>query len=131
MFQANARSIEIDEVLEKDESFKSWESAGPTVAYTLIVGRSKPSQVQLCPWFIDWMRKDGIESALEVPRKSQFYSVLSKRLVKMDTLRSPIDVMSLLDKVILHELMHTRSGGETRDVDPSTLFTVKYTWKRC
>ena len=69
MFQANARSIEIDEVLEKDESFKSCESAGPTVAYILISGRSKPSQVQLCLCFIDWMRKDEIESAL--PLKCQ------------------------------------------------------------
>lgn len=125
MFQANDTSIEIDDVLEKGESFKSCESARPTVAYTLISGRSNPSEVQLCPWFIDWMRKDEIESALEVPRKSQFYSALSKRLVKMDTLSSPIDVMSLLDKVILHELMHTRNGGEARDVDPSTLLTVK------
>lgn len=77
------------------------------------------------------MRKDEIAGIRKLPKKSRVYDKLSTGLVKMDTLLSPIDVLSNLDKVILHELTHTRNGGESKDVDDSNLLTVRYAWKRC
>ncbi|PKY00046.1 hypothetical protein P168DRAFT_285561 [Aspergillus campestris IBT 28561] len=122
---------DIDDVLEKDESFGACKGAEPTVAYVLVSPGNTPSQLQLCPWFIEWMQGINIKNVHKVDKKSVFWKILSKGLVKMKAVLTPMDVASLLDKVILHELTHTRNAGESDDVDGPSFKTVKYTWKRC
>jgi hypothetical protein len=99
-----------------------------------------PSQIQICPFFLDWMKNgdtgggtqphpqtlpDLIQpksSATWWPfdndkRKSVFYNSLTKAfLAKKVSVLKPIDVFSLFDKVLLHELTHTLPGKQTLDV---------------
>lgn len=128
----NAHSTDIDEVLSKSNSFEGCKARKPEVAYVLVTEGNTPSQLQLCPWFIDWMQGIDIKNIHNVEKKSIFYNVLSKGLTKMHAFLTPIDVRSLLDKTILHELMHTRNGGQAMDVDAEGgLLRVRYRWKRC
>lgn len=124
--------IDIEEVLEKDQSFETCKGLAPNVAYTWVPDdRNKPSQVQLCPWFINWMKSVDTNTLKDAQKKARFYETVSKALSKMHTLLTPIDVDSLLDKVILHELTHTRPGGESLDVDGPSFLKVRYGWNRC
>jgi hypothetical protein len=92
---------------------------------------NKPSQVQICPWFINWMKSVDTKDFEDAKMKAKIYQGVSSTLSKMHTLLTPIDVVSLLDKVILHELSHTRVAGESLDVDGPSILTVKYGWNRC
>jgi hypothetical protein len=106
--------------------------AGITVAYTLPSEEGvQPSHVQICPWFINWMKWVDTKSFKDAQTKAMFYQGLSKGLSKIHTLLTPIDVDSLLDKVILHELSHTSVAGKSLDVDGPSILTVKYGWNRC
>ncbi|KAJ5464868.1 uncharacterized protein N7458_000554 [Penicillium daleae] len=123
---------DIDEVLEKDQSFEACKGLQPNVAYTWVPEEnSKPSQVQLCPWFLNWMKSKDTKSLRDAEAKGLFWRAISKGLSKAHTLLTPIDVISLLDKVVLHELTHTRVAGESLDVDGPSFLTVRYGWNRC
>ncbi|KAJ5216528.1 uncharacterized protein N7498_002935 [Penicillium cinerascens] len=123
---------DLDYVFKKDESFEACKGAQPVVAYTEVPkDRKKPSQVQLCPWFLNWMKSKDTKSLKEAEAKGLFWRAISKGLSKTHMLLTPIDVTSLLDKVILHELTHTRVGGESVDVDGPSFLTVRYGWNRC
>lgn len=56
-------------------------------------------------------------------------------ITKIHVLLRPIDSISLLDKVILHKLTHTRNGRNNLDVDAIGSLegwaVVKYGWHRC
>jgi hypothetical protein len=102
------------------------------VAYTWnSPNEDKPPQIQICPWFINWMKSVDTHSLKDAQPKALFWRAVSTSLSKMHTLLTPIDVDSLLDKVILHELTHTRVAGVAEDVDGSSFATVRYGWNRC
>jgi hypothetical protein len=118
--------------MEKNDSFEACKGVGITVAYTLPSEDSdKPSQVQICPWFINWMKSVDTKSLKDAKTKAMFYQGVSKALSKMHTLLTPIDVDSLLDKVILHELSHTSVAGKSLDVDGPSILKIRYGWNRC
>lgn len=48
--------------------------------------------------------------------KGQFWNTAAKAMSKYKVTLSPIDLYPMMDKVILHELTHTRAGGNTADV---------------
>ena len=48
--------------------------------------------------------------------KSVFYQAVTESLLKRDVALKEMDVYSLFDKVLLHELTHTRPGRKTVDV---------------
>jgi hypothetical protein len=124
--------VDIQEALEPNEDFDGCKGVSPTVAYTWVPDdRNKPSQVQICPWFINWMQNVDTDTMKDAQKKAKFYEKVSQRLAKMHTLLTPIDVESLLDKVILHELTHTRPGGQAEDVDGPGFLKVRYGWNRC
>lgn len=77
------------------------------------------------------MKSVDTNSVKDAQFKARFWQAVSKSLSKMHTLLTPIDVDSLLDKVILHELTHTRAGGEAVDVDGPSFAKVRYGWNRC
>lgn len=103
-----------------------------------------PSQLQICPYFMKWI-KEGTTKGTTQPhpqtisdlilpksetnwwpfvkdsdeRKSIFYQALTQSFLKHDKVISPMDVFSLFDKVLLHELTHTRPGTQTVDVKTS------------
>jgi hypothetical protein len=92
----------------------------------------KASQIQLCPWMLDWAKKiKGLIDAKDLNKKARFVEYLANKAVAQDIVLSPIDLESILDKVILHEMTHTVVGGASRDIDEGNLLKVRYGWKRC
>lgn len=77
------------------------------------------------------MKRVETKSLQDAETKGLFYKAVSKGLTKLHALLTPIDVTSLLDKVILHEFTHTRVGGESFDVDGPSFLTIRYGWNRC
>lgn len=77
------------------------------------------------------MKSKDTKSLKDAEAKGLFWRAISKGLSKTHKLLTPIDVASLLDKVILHELSHTRIGGEALDVDGPSFKDVRYGWNRC
>lgn len=77
------------------------------------------------------MKSVDTKSLKDAQTKAKLYQGISKALSKMHTLLTPIDVESLLDKVILHELSHTSVAGGSLDVDGPSILTIKYGWNRC
>ena len=49
-------------------------------------------------------------------RKSVFFQAVTKSALDHEKVLTNMDVFSLFDKVLLHELTHTRPGGATVDV---------------
>ncbi|KAH7413560.1 hypothetical protein DE146DRAFT_203 [Phaeosphaeria sp. MPI-PUGE-AT-0046c] len=102
----------------------------------------KPTQLQLCPWFIDWIKNKEYKFHRDVRRTNIGQHVIKAAESSKYGFRQ-IDVFSLLDKVLLHEMTHGRSIFTTKwdkkvkeglmDVtDPSFLgFGLPaYGWKR-
>lgn len=109
----------------KKEAFKlchELKQVDPTVAFVEVVGDDGISQLQMCPYFMSWLKEQEFTNfedtaSPSVQRKKRFMQGVTKILKskKVNSL-TEIDVLSLFDKVILHELTHTRPGGQTNDV---------------
>ena len=65
------------------------------------------NEIQICPWFLRKSR--GFKVTDLVDTNQPFYSSLSKLVIPVAAKLkyTPIDVFILMDKVIVHELMHT------------------------
>lgn len=68
------------------------------------------TEIQICPWFLRKSR--GFKVTDLVDTNQPFYATLSKVVIPVAAkLRyTPIDVFILMDKVIVHELMHTHQA---------------------
>ncbi|KAJ5155930.1 hypothetical protein N7492_008733 [Penicillium capsulatum] len=124
---------DIKETIKKGQSaFDHCKRKLPVVAYTWNpTDRSYPSQIQLCPWFLNWQKSVQSKALLDARFKGNFYRAVAKGMSIHRTFFTPIDMLSLLDKVILHEMQHTIIGGSAMDVDMHSLKLIKYGWKRC
>ncbi|KAH3942841.1 hypothetical protein HBI56_053270 [Parastagonospora nodorum] len=69
-----------------------------------------PTQIQLCPWFVDWIKNKEYKLHNDVIR-SNFGRYVIKKAEANQGLKQ-IDAFSLLDKVLLHEMTHGRSAWE-------------------
>lgn len=78
--------------------------------------KSKFWQIQVCPWFLDWaVRQDKqFTSLIKTSLWSKFRGLAIPIIANIKY--KPIDLVSLFDKVFLHEITHTDAGGETLDV---------------
>lgn len=132
------------------EAFKSCHEikpVDPTVAYVEVVGDNGISQVQMCPYFMSWLKEKEFTSFKDTaPSSVQTKKLLMKAVTKVLKSRgldflTEIDVLSLFDKVILHELTHTRPGQQTNDVSfpwhlqwqwlfSSSLFFDRLIWEK-
>ncbi|KAF2002591.1 hypothetical protein P154DRAFT_532821 [Amniculicola lignicola CBS 123094] len=86
-----------------------------------------PSIIQICPWFLEYgMEKDPqFQSRIEP-------GIVARLALKLDEYitgkwYTPIDLFGLFDKVLVHEMTHTRAGMETHDVNGFG----GYGWKAC
>lgn len=90
----------------------------PTLMITMTI-QSQYSEVQICPWFLTYIR--GFKyTDLSSPGASIFH-MISKIAVPVLSKRdyAPIDAFCLMDKTIVHELMHTDQIGQpTVDLQP-------------
>lgn len=68
------------------------------------------TEIQICPWFLRKSR--GLKVTDLVDTNQPFYATLSKLVIPVAAklLYTPIDVFILMDKVIVHELMHTHQA---------------------
>lgn len=126
--------LDVKQALVKSESIaacKGWKP--PTLAYTQVwKNERKASQIQLCPWMLDWAKKiKGLIDAKDLNKKAKTVEFLANFAVNHDFVLTPIDIESILDKVILHEMTHTIVGGESTDIDESSVLKIRYGWKRC
>ncbi|GME51410.1 hypothetical protein GTA08_BOTSDO07478 [Neofusicoccum parvum] len=124
-----------DEVVSKDTQ-SEWRDCFDflpnTLAYTHNPTARYPSQIQICPWFITWAKGNRYQTWEDVQKKAKFFEKALPYLSKWPF--TPIDAESLLDKVILHEMTHTRAGWMSRDVPGGmNLLTARtrYGWKQC
>ncbi|KAI9678287.1 MAG: hypothetical protein M1817_006232 [Caeruleum heppii] len=95
--------------------------------------KEKWSTITLCPWFLSYAMKERWPScdAWNEKIKSLSAQILDRAVTRFAY--TPIDLFSLFDKVIIHELTHTRSGGGARDVNMNGLTDGKkaYGFKKC
>ncbi|KAF1918941.1 hypothetical protein BDU57DRAFT_592946 [Ampelomyces quisqualis] len=81
---------------------------------TSATGFVQPTQIQLCPWFVQWVKDHKYKMV-----KDAMMTSIGKTLIKLAG-RAPfsfaqIDAFNLLDKVLLHEMMHGRAAWKTYD----------------
>lgn len=83
--------------------------------------------IQVCPWFLQYAVAKKYHTKTDIRDLRAFTAV--KGLDKWITNKkyTPIDLMSLWDKCMLHEMMHTTPGGLKEDVGG----TGGYGWKNC
>ncbi|KAI8630264.1 hypothetical protein F5Y19DRAFT_474652 [Xylariaceae sp. FL1651] len=83
--------------------------------------------IQICPWFLEYAKAKKYGTSKDV--SSLRAKLALKGLDKLITEKfyTPIDLMSLWDKCMLHEMMHTKPGGQKKDVGGWT----GYGWKNC
>ncbi|SPO03579.1 uncharacterized protein DNG_06262 [Cephalotrichum gorgonifer] len=90
------------------------------LAWTMVpTDASKPDIVQMCPWFLDYAMKQKVQWQTQIGG-GKIGSMISKlKLDKFATwaMYTPVDLFQLYEKVIVHELTHTRRGGQKADLD--------------
>lgn len=107
---------------KKNKAFADCHGLFPMVAVTYAPNRGsgKPSQIQMCPHFMDWMKEEEFklidDTIPQDERKRIWTRDMAKKMRDKDTILTEIDLLSLFDKVILHEMTHTLPGGVTDDV---------------
>jgi hypothetical protein len=88
----------------------------------------RPTQIQLCLWFVDWIKQKKFKLAGDVQKRTKIGRLAIKLAAKNIGLRqiggsiNPtgnaqltakfVDAFSLLDKVLLHEMTHARGAFE-------------------
>lgn len=86
--------------------------------FTLPGDATTIDQIQVCPWFLQWAAKERYPTVYDLVVNHQgLFAKLAEHVIPwaIDKWYTPMDLVSLFDKVFLHELTHTRAGGETKD----------------
>ncbi|GME66162.1 hypothetical protein GTA08_BOTSDO07478 [Neofusicoccum parvum] len=124
----------IDPKNTDDVDWQDCKSKLPTTfAYTHNPKGMKFSQIQICPWFLNYAKGKEYNTWEDVQKKTKLLNFAVPILSNGWPL-TPIDAISLFDKVLLHELTHTRSGGGTKDVgggNPLFFGGARYGWNQC
>ncbi|QRD07406.1 hypothetical protein JI435_132000 [Parastagonospora nodorum SN15] len=86
---------------------EEWDEEQREVVYNY---EDRPTQIQICPWFIDWIKNKEYKLSNDVKRSNIGRYIIKK--VEGNQWFRQIDAFSLLDKVLLHEMTHGRSVWE-------------------
>ncbi|KAK2601891.1 hypothetical protein QQS21_004578 [Conoideocrella luteorostrata] len=112
------------------EYLRSRFDCATALAFTILPhNRFEPDSLQVCPWFLAYAIKQDFQFQNQF-RPGVLGSMISA--LKLDRLATwvkytPVDLLQLFDKVMVHELSHTRRGGKTVDVGGYK----GYGWKNC
>ncbi|KAI1248074.1 hypothetical protein MGN70_010323 [Eutypa lata] len=89
----------------------------------------QPDTLQICPWFLDYAMKQDAQFQSQFSAGKVAWTIKNFKLDRLATwvAYTPIDLFQLFDKVLVHELSHTRRGGELDDVGGF----FGYGWKNC
>lgn len=79
----------------------------PTLMITFTVSITQYSEIQICPWFLAYARGYNRKDLESLPTRT--FTAASKIVIPIAarTKYTSIDVFSLMDKTIVHELTHT------------------------
>ncbi|OBT84547.1 hypothetical protein VE02_06807 [Pseudogymnoascus sp. 03VT05] len=136
---ARIKDTSIVEVVDDDEEDPRKICIG-ALAYTWVSDdATRPSQITLCPWFLSYVQ--GLKFPNCGTWRQKLVGLLGRPIAQISAKVwpfTPIDLLSLFDKVVVHELTHTRHGGKTFDspVDVNAgsgvaFSNVAYGWKNC
>ncbi|KAI1357818.1 hypothetical protein F5Y08DRAFT_346345 [Xylaria arbuscula] len=83
--------------------------------------------IQICPWFLEYAKAKKYGTSKDI--KSLRAKLAMKGLDKLitDAFYTPIDLLSLWDKCMLHEMVHTKVAGMKEDIGGHK----GYGWKNC
>ncbi|KAI0811451.1 hypothetical protein GGR55DRAFT_695077 [Xylaria sp. FL0064] len=83
--------------------------------------------IQICPWFLQYAKGKKYRTSKDISSLRARLALIGVDKLITRTFYTPIDLMSLWDKCMLHEMMHTKPGGSKDDVDE----WFGYGWKNC
>ncbi|KAI1348955.1 hypothetical protein F5Y01DRAFT_317306 [Xylaria sp. FL0043] len=83
--------------------------------------------IQICPWFLQYAKAKKYRTSKDLSSWRARLAVIGLDRFITKIFYTPIDLMSLWDKCMLHEMMHTQPGGSKID---STGWNG-YGWKNC
>ncbi|KAN0079160.1 hypothetical protein V8E54_004374 [Elaphomyces granulatus] len=108
----------------------------PTLAWTIYGDGHTWSQIQLCPWFLDYAMKKSGNPAYTTEISKSLWSKIDRFAFTVANSGRPIDLVSLFDATMIHEITHVGAGGllTTEVMVPGKIPGTKksaYGWKRC
>ncbi|KAI9874141.1 MAG: hypothetical protein M1830_010145 [Pleopsidium flavum] len=115
------------ELISKDQGEHLKDCKGSDMAVTYVPNKTTQwSTITMCPWFLNYAQKAKWPECGSFGEKFKGLSAKALDHIVTAAVLTPIDLFSLFDKVIIHEvselaavilpLTHTRSGGQTVDV---------------
>lgn len=69
----------------------------------------------MCPWFTEYAMAKKYKTFKDIRGLRSFMSTIGADKLIQNIVYTPIDLFSLWDKVMVHEMMHTKAGGGQRD----------------
>ncbi|KAF1836061.1 hypothetical protein BDW02DRAFT_596728 [Decorospora gaudefroyi] len=90
------------------------EDAHPAFKNNVQLESRRPTQIQLCPWFVDWVKSKKFKLVGDVQKRTKIGRFVIKLAEWKGFGLAQIDAYSLLDKVLLHEMTHGRGAYELR-----------------
>jgi hypothetical protein len=100
--------------------------AGAVFMYTTRF-QDKPDTIQICPWFLEYAKARTYDTNTSLTSLRAWLAVRGLDRLITNHFYTPIDLMSLWDKCMLHEMMHTMPAGPKNDVGGAD----GYGWKNC
>lgn len=83
--------------------------------------------IQVCPWFLEYATAKKYRTNADTTTLKAFLAAKGLDDLITDRVYTPIDLLALWDKSMLHEFMHTKAGSTKEDVGGFG----GYGWKNC
>ncbi|KAI1758622.1 hypothetical protein GGR53DRAFT_516504 [Hypoxylon sp. FL1150] len=115
-----------DSVLEDTQKTETLTYCKKSFMYAQRFERHADS-IQICPWFLQYIKSKKYHTNEDLTSYRARLAVAGIDKLITKAIYKPIDLMSLWDKCMLHEMMHTKSGMKKNDVGG----TSGYGWKNC
>ncbi|KAI1394927.1 hypothetical protein F4819DRAFT_227746 [Hypoxylon fuscum] len=87
----------------------------------------KPDAIQICPWFLEYVKAKKYHTTKDLTSTRAKLAVAGVDKLITKVLYRPIDLLTLWDKCMLHEMTHTKAGGSKKDINNFS----GYGWKNC
>lgn len=108
------RTRALDTVIQEAVS-KTGTDCAAAFAYTYRA-KHKPNFIQMCPWFLEYAKEKQWRTGESIKNVRAKLAVKGADQWITNRKYTPVDLLSLWDKVMLHEMAHTRAGGLKDDV---------------
>lgn len=116
-----------DDVLKDSQEATTKENCQKDIFMYTYTFKRHADSIQICPWFLQYIKGKKFQTVRGVTQWRAFLAVVGVDKLITKVKYRPIDLLSLWDKVMLHEMMHTTAGYEKKDIDEFG----GYGWKNC